>query len=144
MSDNPDHPVVEYVTPTPSWSKVGRLAVDAATVITVAIIFLAILPFPDGSWNFGAVPQLHLSVDPRGLSFGQCSSTGGYEVEYFSVGAFPLILAKLILVALPAWCARRLALSRKRRINPETLCTPADLPHPSIRTSFPHDETPRK
>ena len=108
-------PILEYGRPQPG--RAGEFArVFAFGLAGVAIV--GVLTFlPSGNWSFGPSPQLHLSVDTWGLTFGRYDAMGTHRNEYldqyFYVGTFSLIFVKLLLVGLPIWIVNR-SYSRRR------------------------------
>ncbi len=110
MSEQPDSPVIEYVKPSDSPAKDGQFALNVATVLTTAILCLAILPLPRGEydWHLGHRPQWLISIDSGGLSVGR---TGDQNI---SIPVEALIFLKLLLVSFSAWLIRRIFQMRHR------------------------------
>jgi hypothetical protein len=119
MSTTDKDPVLEYAPPPPDkgGERARSFAYAVAKGVSVLAVLLFALPFPTGSWSFGNSPQFHLATDAWSLSFGRCDSHGGYEVEYFNLGTFPWLFAKLLLLGIPIWSVRRIWIRRlsKRR-----------------------------
>ena len=106
-----DRPVLNYAPPErPAWLVRLALAV-AERVLIAAVLFVAALlvPHPEGIWYFGHRPQWMVAIDHAGLTIGPNSGPA-------LLGWFPLLVAKLIVIAVPVWLVWTLR-ARLRRAN---------------------------
>lgn len=98
VSTNDDRPVLDYAAPRgPSRAATIAKAVSARAVLAFCLFVAAVfLPHPQGIWYFGHRPQWTIAIDSAGLTIG-------HYPDPMSLGWVPLLVLKMIVVAVPVW-----------------------------------------
>jgi len=88
-------------------------------LIAVALFVAAVyVPHPEGIWYFGPGARWLVAIDHGGLTIGPSAYrpvVDGMVQDTVSLGWVPLLVAKLVVIALPVWFVWRYALRRRRR-----------------------------
>ena len=96
----------------------------ALRAFIVAALFLGAVylphPHPQGIWYFGPGARWLVAIDHGGLTIGTSAyrpvADGSLVQDTVSLGWFPLLAAKLVVIALPLWLILRYA-RRQRRVQ---------------------------
>ena len=106
---NDERPVLDYAPPQ-GQSRAATIAkaASARAVLAVCLFVAAVfVPHPQGIWYFGHRPQWTVAIDSAGLTIGRYP-------DPMSLGWVPLLVLKLIVVAVPVWIVWRFRVRARR------------------------------